>query len=88
MFCPRDKERYGHYSVFIDGIGDCIFEIDIAGFGESFILSFEGKELFSYDTEEDDFDNQIETDTGFRFTVGNPYYKTVCFSYSDMRKLN
>lgn len=87
-FVMRDKDRYGKYAVCIPEIGDCIFVIDISGFGESFELYHEDKCIFMYDTEEDDFENTIETDSGFMLRIEYPYYKDVFVKYTDMRKLD
>ena len=84
---PRDNSRYGVYKVNIEGIGDCNFSIDIAGFGEEFCLEKDDDVLFVHDTSNTDYDNDIETDDGFSFDVGYPYYVTVSFKWSDMVKV-
>ena len=85
-FEVRDNDRYGSYPVTVEGIGDCQFIIDISGFGESFVLEKEGEELFFYDTGEHEFENEIETEEGYVFNVGFPYYQTVKIPYSMLRK--
>lgn len=66
-FSPRDDSRYGNFKVNIPELGDCIFSIDVSGFGERFMLYQDDEVFFDYDTEDNDYDNPIETDTGFSF---------------------
>lgn len=41
-FDLRDQDRYRQYAVTIEGISDCVFEIDTSGFGGRFSLENDG----------------------------------------------
>lgn len=85
-FVMRDKDRYGKYHVYVPEVGNCVFEIDISGFGESFTLSYFDRILFTYDTEENDYVNFIEVDDGFCFDITSPVCTTVYLKWNDMVK--
>ena len=85
---PRNKERYGRYAVQVPGIGKCMFVIDISGFSEIFELWHDKECLFSFDPGEEDWENTIETGTGFAFHVCRPPYDVdVAFDYGEMEKI-
>lgn len=92
MFFSRDNERYGRYEVDIAGIGLCIFEIGICGFGEQFTLFHDGKEIWYHETLDDDFDDEDNFEDGddevFIAYISMPYYKSVEFRFSELRKIN